>query len=751
MRKKPNFAAAAKYVSYLLLFALTAHAQTRHGLMPFALGLFVALVYSKENIWLLAPLYLLGSFAGGVSWQNLVVAASPPLVLAAAYFVHFKLKRPLGLVAINLYALLAQAPYIVLNVVSAGDLLDVALTVLLSQLFVYCCTIVVYAVKIRGLKYRFSLDEVVSTEVVAVVFAIAVACLELFGWKPFYGVAAFVILLAAGSFPAGVALAAAALFGLGHAFVFGSVAMCAVLSVWAVVAVSLRTKRMIFSAFGMIAADLLCAYYFRVYTDYSYLNLLSLCLGVGLALFLPKTFKQWLTGVAAAFGETYSSRTLVNRSRGDVAARLDSLSRVFSDMGSLLKNELAEPEGLSGAEKLSRDVCGKVCARCENLEACYGALGGDVSVIMEPIAEAVVRDGRATMLNMPPYICSRCKRIPELLSALNRGVRAVTEMDATKDSVDAGRQMVAEQMDGVGELLRGLSLDVNRRLNFNSDLEKKLTDELSHHNIIANDAAVYGEGSDGRATLVLRESDCNKPSLVRIVSEVVGAPLEICGEEPSVEGWRTLHFRAAPAFAVQVGYAGEIKYGNTVSGDSVFAERVADTYIVALSDGMGSGGDASRASEATLALIENFYRAGFPNEVVLSLTNRMLSLRGTENFSTLDILAVNLRDGFADIVKLGATDGILKRGRNTDVVESRGLPVGILDKIAPTVDRRQLASGDLVVMTSDGAMDVLGQDGIIELLSTLPPDCDALAKAVLDSAKNLGLYDDATVLVVKVI
>lgn len=55
--------------------------------------------------------------------------------------------------------------------------------------------------------------------------------------------------------------------------------------------------------------------------------------------------------------------------------------------------------------------------------------------------------------------------------------------------------------------------------------------------------------------------------------------------------------------------------------------------IVALCDGMGSGSNAEKMSETAIGLVENFYRAGFDSDTILSCVNHLLVGCGNEVFA----------------------------------------------------------------------------------------------------------------------
>ena len=56
-------------------------------------------------------------------------------------------------------------------------------------------------------------------------------------------------------------------------------------------------------------------------------------------------------------------------------------------------------------------------------------------------------------------------------------------------------------------------------------------------------------------------------------------------------------------------------------------------FMVALSDGMGSGEYAKKVSETAISLLESFYRAKMPSDLVLSTVNKLLSFSKEETFA----------------------------------------------------------------------------------------------------------------------
>ena len=149
-------------------------------------------------------------------------------------------------------------------------------------------------------------------------------------------------------------------------------------------------------------------------------------------------------------------------------------------------------------------------------------------------------------------------------------------------------------------------------------------------------------------------------------------------------------------------------------------------------------------------MVENFYRAGFDNAVILTLVNKLLCLGSDENFSSLDIAVVDTSSGGFDIIKMGAVPTFIRHRGGVETVSCAAPPAGIIERATPLTVRRQLYDGDIAVMMSDGVFDALDEQGVIAALesaSTANPQ--TLADRLLAQALSVGAEDDCTVLVLR--
>ena len=192
--------------------------------------------------------------------------------------------------------------------------------------------------------------------------------------------------------------------------------------------------------------------------------------------------------------------------------------------------------------------------------------------------------------------------------------------------------------------------------------------------------------------------------------------------------------------------------GSRASGDTFSIQNVTyDKTMLVLCDGMGSGEKANFNSTSTIGMIENFYKAGFNNNAILSLINKILATYNSESFTCLDMAMVDLTAGVIDIIKLGGTQSMIIRNQKCYLMGGGALPLGIVEEAKPYTDRHIIMDGDIMVMVTDGISDYLGVDNICDLIinsNNINPE--QVAEEILNAATSGGARDDSTVIVAKI-
>ena len=182
-------------------------------------------------------------------------------------------------------------------------------------------------------------------------------------------------------------------------------------------------------------------------------------------------------------------------------------------------------------------------------------------------------------------------------------------------------------------------------------------------------------------------------------------------------------------------------------------------FLASLSDGMGTGLNAYQESEKVVDLLEQFLEAGFSKEAAVKMINSALVLRSDgKTFSTIDITSVDLYSGVCEFLKIGAAASFIKRGNWVECITSTSLPAGIFQQTDCEKTSRKLYDGDMIVMVTDGVLDVLPvehqekmmKDIILEHETNNPKELADYIVNRVRQYKNGRFCDDMTVLTVGV-
>ena len=285
-----------------------------------------------------------------------------------------------------------------------------------------------------------------------------------------------------------------------------------------------------------------------------------------------------------------------------------------------------------------------------------------------------------------------------------------------------------------------------------SDKERALSVALLSAGVVCSEVLIYGE-EPTLSLVTYGRADVKK--IASVASHLFQMPMMISERIALNKDKFCCILRKKPYFDAAFGVSAIRKTGEQVSGDTHSVLRIDERkFLVALSDGMGSGEYARRISESTISLLESFYRAKMPSETVLSTINKLLTFSKEESFACVDIAVVDLDDGRADIVKIGSPVGFILSGNTLRLLENSSLPLGILDSLHPETTVCELLENDTLLFLSDGVTDAFGSTSdLYEVLKTLPShNPQQLADSLLERA--LQAYggvakDDMTALAVR--
>ncbi len=745
----------AKTVWFFVTFvALSVTSQGVFG-GELAFGLFVGGTYIASPIFL-ALITVASAALHGVD-ALLHCAVRVGVVLLAVGF-HKLIKRKIGKYYLLLYLCLANVFYLVYDFTNYFDLFDKVLYVASGIAFSYVSVYAFRAVFDRGLNYRPATDELVCIALFAVVCSFCVSKITVWGMELIYLIIPFAVLCCSVVFGANTTLMAASLIGLGNVFATGAydAFACAVLS--GVAAVGLCQINRFVGALAVVAVDVIMSYFWGLHGSFTTLVFAPTVVSTLIFVVIPNSVYKYLADYYGGNARSYLNKSVAGKIGASISRRLYRLSDIFLSMKNAFFSMSAGTVSPEQAQSAIVKQCSEtVCADCSSRSKCWRQDVRNTEAGLLALSSCAVRRGRCSILDVPQTLSVRCDRISSIISAVNTQATLYCQYKGRAEQADSSKLLLGEQMGGVSDLLLRLATDCKSRVNYDTDKERELIDRLVFHNVMCVGATIMQQAGVLTVVATVSSKDYNADTLVKVTSQLTRQNMVLDKiENTESAAWINVVMKVMPRFEVKFGVAAVSKDGSDASGDT---HSVIGTdngkCIVTLCDGMGSGAKAEKMSGTAISLVESFYRAGFDNDVILSCVNRLLSGSGNETFCAVDIVAFDVYNGLADFIKLGASIGLVKSCGEVEIVSGSSLPLGVLEEMTPSVTKKALREGDVIVLMSDGVSDCFGSSTAVaaafaEITLTSP---QSIADSLLAKAKrrcNNKPADDMTIVCIKI-
>ncbi|MBR2929960.1 MAG: SpoIIE family protein phosphatase [Clostridia bacterium] len=426
---------------------------------------------------------------------------------------------------------------------------------------------------------------------------------------------------------------------------------------------------------------------------------------------------------------------------------LDTLESAFSALSRLAYDTRREDESMS-REELSR-----LASECiKRYFAKEGAGITDAEAELEAMLSrldtivAVLSSGRAITredLGAPPQLSLTAAGIAE---SINRAVGIVSEEKYRERKRDTS----PEDYEYLSRLINEARLTDSAEKSLNEHLTAKVTELLREEGVEVCAAQVFGER---RPHFIIAAEDesgsfVSSPTLRRGLEDVAGVRL---GQPEYYRKGRMALVECAAARKYSASSASSVvPVSGSESGDTARAfESAEERYFALISDGMGTGGEAMKASLFVADFLGRALEFGRGCESVLRLLNNTVRKSKKECSATVDLFTLDLVSGEALFYKCGAAASYIKRGSSLFRIRSKTCPIGLCDELDAERIRVEVEGGDYIVMFSDG----ISQDGEAPwLLDAIAKpgvaSAEALRDAIMAAARAHGrTSDDISVLV----
>lgn len=750
MKRKLSIKTILLYVTYVAMCVCSG--GIFEGTISF--GLYVGALYSANPI-IASVVYLASSVAYGL--PGLLQAGVRAAVMLLFWGIHKIAKRKIGKFYLLLYLLVANVFFCAYNFTDYFTLFDRLLYVACGVAFSYVCIYVFRAVFVRGLAYRPALDERICIALFVTVASYCLSQLSFWGIEPIYLVATYAILFASSCFGAETSLVAAILFGAGNILAAGAYDCCVFCVLAALAVITTNKVSRFLSALAVVVADVLMTYLLRLHGQLM-LGIVPSFVAALIFTVIPTSVYNYVRDYSCGSADRYLGKSVAKKIGDNVSRRLYRLSDIFLSMKNAFYTMSVGHVTSEQAEVSIVKQCSEtVCRDCSQRSKCWRQELVSTEQSLLKLTSCAVKRGKCTILDVPQTLSVKCDRVSAMLQEVNAEATTYREYAERTEQSDSGKTLLGEQMGGVSDLLMQLASDCKNNTFYNRDKEKELVERLVFHNIMCVGATVAQQADKLMVVATVAKKDIDNSAIEKIVSALVKQNMTVDKVENTDSiSWDNVYLSVKPRFDVTFGVSFVAKDGNEISGDTHSVIRTDNgKCIVALCDGMGSGDKAEQMSATSIGLVESFYRAGFDSDVILSCVNKLLTTSGNEVFCAVDIAAIDLYDGLTDFIKLGASVGLVKCEDKVEIISGSSLPLGVLEEMKPSVTKKALARGDVMVLMSDGVADCFkNPEAIASVFADVSLNVpQSIAEVILNKALKLAgnkSHDDMTVLVAKI-
>lgn len=440
--------------------------------------------------------------------------------------------------------------------------------------------------------------------------------------------------------------------------------------------------------------------------------------------------------------------------------KIGAVSEVFESLSEITVPTDKETEKET-ADVIKKYILGYVnnkCISCSNMDECI-----DKENLEETSAFLAERleNGESIEREMLKFDCAHSKQIIEDIYNMytNMKITRVLKLRELENT-----EKVAKQYREVAKLLDNIANDLKEGALVKDESQQKLRDELKFagYNVYEDEFEKNDDLTEYTfVTDILTNIDKQKKNIVEIASNIleqnmtVKLILNISKTEKS-----KIKLISTPKYDIKTEIVSETKTGENVSGDTYLQMELNDLRkLSVISDGVGSGEEASKSSTAVVNMLERLLSGGFSEEKAIEIVNNVIKLKGEDElYASLDAAIINQRNGECYFIKIGAAPTYLIADGKVVVITSNNIPVGLVEDTEYVPVCKKLKEGDFVIQVSDGVVtDEMDKNNNYLKNYLLTCDYSKPAKIIAQEIKEIlylnnggAIDDDATIIVNKI-
>ncbi|MBR1700336.1 MAG: SpoIIE family protein phosphatase [Lachnospiraceae bacterium] len=325
------------------------------------------------------------------------------------------------------------------------------------------------------------------------------------------------------------------------------------------------------------------------------------------------------------------------------------------------------------------------------------------------------------------------------------------------------RMMIGHNLYEMSQIMTQLADELLQCRPMEERYQKMIRHALRAESIYADHFCYLTDRDDSRTICMTiytdREDICPASAAADMLSVLLRRRLKLSAASPvRIEAEpHCFVFVEEPRYVMLTGFCKVKKEDEQLSGDHYsILESEKGRMTLLLSDGTGSGEEASRDSEKALDLMEKFLEAGYDPYAAADMVNVAFYVEERDiSHPTLDLCELDLYDGVCRFLKVGGAVSYIRHGRTVESVRQSSLPLGIFRNLERAHTECTLGDGDQVILMTDGVLAAFPQENAEEILEETIADMQEIgpgeiAEKIIETALHAcggHVKDDMTVLV----
>ncbi len=725
-----------KYIILYIITFMVSIVNMGYNVSPFSLAIIVAAISNEIPIIAMLIVALIGNIIG--SGMPSIISFIVTLLI---FFVSFFIKEPkYNDSGRNEKVMLAKRIFIsslIVNVISVFikqfllyDLLTaISMSIVITifyKIFANSLTIITN----YNEKMAFSIEEVLGTSLLLTIALCSLGNFTIFGFSVRNVLSIFIVLVLGWKHGILVGATAGTTIGVSLGIIAGAEPVTvAAYAICGMIAGVLNRFGKIGVVCGFVLGNIILSYVANGLSVHLILFKEILIAGIALIV-VPKNINLEIENLLGKdkFLPGGTNRGL-NRSK-ETVTKLNNVSKAVKDMADSYKNAAATvideedireknkqkfiAELLNNIEYMGQNILYDTISNVEDkiVDDIFSELM-DKSFLKENDLIKIFAQNNHYIIGFDKNNERIHRDIEKMTEAINSAFRISKMNFIWSIRLDEEKKNFEAQLNGVSKAISDIAENMNEEIeseDLNADKKEEITLLLKQKEIFVEEIWLNKKDND-RFKIELYIQKNEKENIDEIVLNILNKVLE---ERVKIENKKEVkeenlfkyEITSEDKYILDIGHSIAIKDDMPVSGDSIITTKLKDgKYLIAISDGMGSGPEARQSSQIVVSMLKRLLNSGFERDTSIDLINSNLLSVSEEVFATLDVAIIDLYKGNMEFIKNGACPTYIKNNKKIQIIKSLTLPTGVVKDTYTDVFDKDCENNDIVVMISDGILD----------------------------------------------